>query len=776
MGWWFIESLPLSWVVASVVLCFILLLIVYLCCRKILLLPALVLFFSAGIARLNVTIAVFPPEHLVNIRLQKVTAVHGKISETEYRENGKNRYYFYCDSIYVGGKSRKTNGTILLYQGKAKQRFSIGDILKIEKTPEDPSLPSNPGAFNFRRYLQQKGIFQILYLPDDKQIIHLGREEGGWSVYRMLEPLRSSLRQNIKRYIPGPTSAVIKALLLGERQDVDRSLLENFKKTGVIHVLAISGLHVGFILLIFVLFFSLLRFPYTIRISLSLLMLFLFVALVNFKTPVVRASLMIFLYYLAQFIERRPRALNILAGAGVLILFFDPLQVLQPGFQFSFAAVFGIVYGYPRLRKIVPTPSWRGRFGHFIKRYGYEAFLASASAVLGTMPLTWYYYGSLQIGALFINLLVIPLIGVLVMAGFIFLPLSFTGGIIAAGMGKLLHVIFRIIETIITRYADLPFVQVYLPHPSWFVLFLLIGLLLLFFNIYKRQVRIRVAGLSLLFLIIVFAGSVNDRGKLQYTQLDVRQGDCALIRIPGDINILVDGGQNFPFDSAKRFILPLLRYYGVNHLRYLVGTHNHNDHIGGFLTILRTFPVDTLVLSPKAGKSKLFKALIEEAQREKIAVVYRGRGQKLYLGKDCRAYILHPTQRYVKGGFSGREVNNSSLVLKIIYGKTSFLLTGDLEMSAEEALFSYDGLLQSQVLKVGHHGSVTSTSQSLLNLVQPRYALVSVGKGNKYHHPGKITIQRLRQNGIAVLRTDHFGALVFESDGQSVHFVNWREW
>jgi len=395
--------------------------------------------------------------------------------------------------------------------------------------------------------------------------------------------------------------------------------------------------------------------------------------------------------------------------------------------------------------------------------------------VLATTPLTWYYYGALQTGALLINLFVIPFIGLMVMVSFIFLPLSFWGGMTAAGAGQLIYYIFRLIQTVVGHYAGLPFVQLYLPHPSPFSLLLIIVLIVLLFHLNRRRARLWFTGGLFLFLVVLLIGRSNTQ-KLQYTQLDVRQGDCALLRFPGGTNILVDGGQNFPFDAAKRFVVPVLRYYGVNRLRYLVGTHNHNDHIGGFLTLLREIRVDTLVLSPKAGRSRLYRVLLDEAAQRNIPVVHRRRGQRLYTGSACRVYLLHPTQRFVSGGFSGREVNNSSLVLKVVYGQTAFLLTGDLEISGEQALYSFGDFLRAQLLKTGHHGSVTSTSQSFLDWVRPAYALISVGRGNKYRHPGKRTIRRLRENGAAVLRTDHLGALVFESDGRRLRLVNWRTW
>jgi len=345
-GWKWIGTLPVIWLITALFIAFAVVLLCFFFWSKYLFIPAFILFFLAGAARLNFQLAYFSSGHLINTARENIRAVRGTISKTEYRKDGKHRYLFSCDSVYIDGVARKTAGTILLYQGKTRRRFTAGDILKINRTPQFPPLPSNPGAFNYRRYLHFKGIYHVLYLPDEDNVIRLGRRSKSLNFYTLLEPLRAALRRNIDRYIPETAAAVVKALVLGERQDVERNLLEEFQKTGVIHVLAISGLHVGFILIIFLLLFSLLRLPYTLKIISSLGMLLLFAALVDFKTPVVRASLMIFLYYLAQFMERRPKALNILAGAGLLLLFFDPAQLLQPGFQFSFAAVFGILYGF----------------------------------------------------------------------------------------------------------------------------------------------------------------------------------------------------------------------------------------------------------------------------------------------------------------------------------------------------------------------------------------------------------------------------------------------
>ncbi|MEJ2052509.1 MAG: MBL fold metallo-hydrolase [Calditrichaceae bacterium] len=241
--------------------------------------------------------------------------------------------------------------------------------------------------------------------------------------------------------------------------------------------------------------------------------------------------------------------------------------------------------------------------------------------------------------------------------------------------------------------------------------------------------------------------------------------------------MVVDAGENRPgFNAGNRYMLPLLKYYGINRIKYLVGSHAHSDHIGGFTSILSKIIVDTLVLPHYPYESRLYQSILSTAKRKKIPVVYKARGDKLYPDETCRVYVLHPLGRFLtKHDQSGHEVNNSSLVLKITYRETAFLLTGDMEMDAEKYLLNYRSFLGSDLLKVGHHGSKTSTGEAFLTLIHPDYSVISVGRFNKFFHPSRNTVDRLTAGGAHPLRTDHFGGLVFESDGREVKLVNWRK-
>jgi len=733
--------------------------------------PLLVL---AGALYLYLRLAFFPVTEARAFPLHKINAFSGEISRCRIAENGKNRYWLRLHWLRVDSLRQKADGKVLLLQAKGLPPLKYGDELTVKTGLALPALPDNPGQFNYRRYLQLKGIFFSAYLTKNHYQI-TGRKPGSFFQRTLLIPLRRHILQAAARYLPQPTRGVVQAIVLGQRQNLDRGLVKNFQLTGIVHVLAISGLHVGFILLVLLLLFGILRLPFRLKIFLSLLCLFLFAALVDFKAPVVRATLMASFYYLAKLSERDVPALNIIAAAGLLILLVQPQQILQPGFQFSFAAVFGILYGYPRIKNYFPLKIGNSKIRFRANRWLLQPALVSFTAALGTVPLTWYYFGTLQTGAILTNVILIPLVGVFVILAFLFIAVSFGAAGLTGGMGVLVHSFFMLILKLNRWFAAQPFMQIHLAHPNALSLLLLYLIVFLFLNL-QHRLYIWYLALTVLFLLFIQSG-VFSISRLKVTFVNVGQGDGCIVQFPqGDVLVVDAGDRKFGFNAGKRDMLPVLRYYGIRHIKYLLGTHEHSDHIGGFLTLLDKIKVDTLILTAYPGYSKLYARLLKKAKEKDVALVYKRRGQQLNVGLECRVYFLHPYGNFVQGkNFSGQEVNNSSLVCKIVYGKTALLLTGDLERTAEPALFTYGSFLKSTLLKVAHHGSKTSSSTHFLTLVQPRYSVISVGRHNKYFHPSRKTIQRLKAMHARPLRTDHLGAVVFESDGRKLRLVNWRK-
>jgi competence protein ComEC len=263
---------------------------------------------------------------------------------------------------------------------------------------------------------------------------------------------------------------------------------------------------------------------------------------------------------------------------------------------------------------------------------------------------------------------------------------------------------------------------------------------------------------------------------LEVVFLDVGQGDAAFLRFPNQKTMLIDAGdRSFQWDQGEKTVLPFLQSVNALNINYLVGSHAHNDHIGGFLALVNAVSVDTLVLSGYQYNSKLYSSLIITAQMKNIPIKTVRRGDILSPDPSCRVYILHPDSHFIHAeSFNGAECNNSSMVLKVQYGENSILFTGDLEESGEQPLLQYDYFLESEILKIGHHGSSTSTSEALLKKVNPLLALISVAKKNKFKHPSPRTLERLRINGIKTYQTSQEGAVIFRIGPERISKFFWK--
>ncbi len=249
-------------------------------------------------------------------------------------------------------------------------------------------------------------------------------------------------------------------------------------------------------------------------------------------------------------------------------------------------------------------------------------------------------------------------------------------------------------------------------------------------------------------------------GKLTMVAFDVGQADSILVLAPSGKTMLVDAGNSA--DDAKRVILPFLRRHGIKRLDYLVLTHPHQDHVGGMPTILRDMEASTAVLSGEPYTNSAYRQLLSIIRERKITAIQARQGVPLDLGPEVGATILNPPESFFE------NVNDNSVVIRIAWREVSLLLTGDAETDAENSILQSRAELRSTILKVGHHGSGTSSSPRFLDAVKPKYAVISAGAGNEYGHPHKRTLDKLSSRNVATFRTDQNGTVVFTSDGSNV--------
>ena len=635
-----------------------------------------------------------------------------------------------------------------------------------------PLPERNPGDFNYQRYLQANGIQATLRVRDDGACVRLGQERPlFYSFSKALLQSRAAIGGAIDSLFTPDVAPVLHGLLLGDRSEIDASIRDNFARSGVIHVLAVSGLHVGFIMLIFWAIAGILRIPQRFVLIFVLAGIWLYALLTGMKPPVLRASIMATFFLIGRFRDRPLNSANLLAAAALAILVLRPGELFQAGFQLSFSAVAGILYFYPKIETAVKSTEagkWLLRWPP--GRWAVGLLIVSLAAQMGTLPFSATHFGRVSIIGIAANLVVIPAIFVAVATAFVALVCLPFSTMLALTYGAVAHVAIRFVMWMTQKMSALSWASADHWYPAVWILLLYVAALFLLFE-WKKPSRRFVAALAILLVLNghVWAGVLRGGPKLVVTMIDIGQGDAALVEFPTGKTLLIDAGPSAPgYDTGERMILPFLARKGIHRIDVLLISHPHLDHLGGAGALIRNFRVGQAVFADTLYASAIFQDLLHRLYAQGIPVRVLKRGNILDDFLPAQVWVMGPSPENSR---IQRHLNDASLVVKVSYGKTTFLFTGDTELKGEDDLLGFANLLQTQVLKVGHHGSDTSTGESFVDAVGPRWSTLSLGALNRFDHPTPVVTQRLAAAGSDTLRTDLLGALVFESDGKQVRRV-----
>jgi competence protein ComEC len=551
--------------------------------------------------------------------------------------------------------------------------------------------------------------------------------------------LRALLDRTMRAGLPPHEAALLAGLLFGSREQLPPAWVDSFKRAGVYHVLAASGSNVRMILVVPL--FLLARFDRRLGVLLVIPLALLYWALTAGEPSISRATVMVTIALLGTAIGRAADPLASLSAAVLLLLALDPGLLRNIGFQLSVGATAGI------LLLTGPLQKW------LQERCRLPALLAVPVAVTlaaqaGAEPLMLYHFGQTSPVAPVANLPVGWILTFLVPAGCILLipAILFPALLVLIKPG--LWLLVRTVDL----FAAIPGAFLYLPPLPWYGVLLWYGAMLLAVSPAIRLHRPAAAVVAAMALLSWSVAYAAPSGVLRVTFLDVGQGDAILLQAPDGSAMLIDAGPATEdgYDAGDRVVLPALRRAGVSRLHYAVLTHGHLDHAGGLPAVLQA-------MAPAA---------FWDAGGHQHPLPLGGRrpraGEVLRLG-GARVEVLGPPVVPLQGSRS--DLNANSIVLRISYGETVFLLTGDLEPEGEEALLRSGQNLRADVLKVAHHGSPFSSTAPFLAAVRPRIAVISTGP-NRFGHPGGDALGRLRSAGAAVYRTDLHGHVTVEGDGR----------
>lgn len=655
-----------------------------------------------------------------------------------------------------------------------------GDRVRLTGRLERPPVRRNPAQMDYGAYLRGQGIHATLRVEDETGVAFLSPSQR--LPVRLATAIQRRVRVTLARSVPDPDAqAVLLALLLADRSRIEAEALDTFRQTGLMHLLAVSGLHIGLVgVTLYVLLKPVLgrlglqrREVEWSRAAITLGLLFLYVLVTGGSVSVMRAFVMALLLIVGKAWERPSDTLNSLGGAALLLLALRPTALFEVGFQLSFGAVAALITLVPLLTATVPERIRQSKTGAFVT----GSVVASVAATLGTAPALLAHFGKLPLGGLLLNLPAIPLTGLALAGG---LGVAVCGGwfpLAAKGFGAFATLGAEgLLWTSRVGATGLGWAAFdgYLES----ALVLIAGsLALCALALWKRPIaRHRLALVAVAAATLgLWADIASGKGRpgLDVLFLDVGQGDATLLAFPNGRHVLIDAGLRSPYvDEGTRTVVPHLERYGIDRLDALVLTHADADHIGGAQAVLEAVRVGRLVHSGQAGETALWASVLRTADSLGVEVETLTAGDTLALDPSVRLRVLGPSPALV----TSSEPNGASIVLLAEYGRTRWLLTGDVEVAGESALVShYAPLLDADVVKVGHHGSRTSSTPALVEAVgDPAFAVVSVARRNRYGLPNAEPLARWERTGAQVLLTSAEGAVWLRSDGETVSRVAWR--
>lgn len=707
---------------------------------------------------------------------EKNSVIYAEVKSIELISPYEVLFNVISDSIIINDEKIKCNDELICkFRGDSLQRIDLyknlkpGNKIFLSGTFQKGREKRNPYEFDYNQYLNSKGISGIFIAYQSDSIKILDHNKNYFAA--TLFDLKNSIDEIIVNLHDKETSDLLRGLILADRSGIDFETRNAFVNSGVVHILAVSGLNVGYVMLIFILVFG--RFSIYVRSILTIIGLVIFMFLTGATPPVVRATFMGIIFILTFLSNRSSNIHNSLALSGLLILIFFPDQIYDPGFQLSFSAVLSTAILYPYLEKWITT--FKIKLNWIKKLLLFTA--VSLSAQIGTIPFTLVYFSKLSIISIAANLFVIPISGLITAIAFITIFLGAISQNLAIYFASANNLLSFLMMDFIKYSGNLSFSFMWIRNYSIYdsVLYYLV---LAFFiysisKISKSYLKYMLAVFS--FLMLMSFSSFDDSellelNKLNILMIDVGQGDSFLVKFPNGKTALIDAGEATQFlDNGERVIIPLLDNLGIDKIDYGFISHLDSDHYGGFISLIyndrikevyRPLPDSNLksIRFEKFLKQKKIKTNIYESNTLKVG--------------NANVYFLNNPKGHQYNKLSS---NDKSGVVKIVYGKTSFLFVGDLEFEGEYLLAqNFGDILDSDVLKVGHHGSPTGTSQAFLNLVSPKISLVSAGIQNKFKHPSETVISSLKKIGSEIYRTDIEGAVLLQSNGNEIKKINWK--
>ena len=716
----------------------------------------ILLFFLAGALYLGTDRqANLPPHHISNwINKSQPLCLTGILTQKPITKENRTKLIIASETILIPGKSvpQTTTGLVQLTVNTMYKptRFIPGNRYCIRTSLKEPRNFKTPGTFDYQRYLADHNILATGWVQDTSLIqpIHTLSSPITWhGLLYKIESFRQELEAKLKATLNPREAGLYIALLIGDRSNVPQDILENFKAAGIMHLLAISGMHLGILALLigglFYWLFSrstwlLLNIPVKkATLAATLAPLIFYVGMAGFQIPVVRSFIMVAVFMLAIFSNRQWSSLNNVAIAAILIIIWQPASVISVGFQLSFAATTAIVITSSRLQTWF-TASAPHSIMQRARLYILSSLTISMVAFLAILPLSLFYFNRISPLSPITTLIISPLlclwalpIGIIAVLSLNLAPqfsaLLFTTG--AKGLS--------VAEKLVDFCASLPLVsfRTITPTTTELMAAYAIMLLVLFWRSLAKWKYLALAGAIILIASPSIIYQVRNSKKTSISYLDVGQGSATVIKLADHKTILIDGGGPISnrFNIGENIIAPFLWKNRIRKIDQIIITHLHADHYNGLPFIITNFKPETLWLSGQSAPDPGFAEILTLADRMNCEIKIAQTNDQIYQANNINLRCIFNMYNEVNRPnntvhFDENDTNNTGLVLQLTVGDHKFLFPGDIEVKGEALLCRSQHALASQVLLMPHHGRASSGSAQFIKAIKPEQIIVSAGK------------------------------------------------
>ncbi|XOF33576.1 MAG: DNA internalization-related competence protein ComEC/Rec2 [Candidatus Electrothrix sp. YB6] len=682
---------------------------------------------------------------------------------------------------------------------RRKNRMQPGVTLMVSARAGPVTGFQVPGAFDYPAYLAAKGIYISGYIRSDRHIAVL-REQKRTALQKQLrnqlrrlrylpEQIRQRVSLFLRQHLNPSVAGTYQALLIGSRAGVSQEIQEQFKATGTMHLLAISGLHMGLLGIMVGGGISLLlkrserlllhvHVP-TISMLAALPVLFSYSLIAGLNTPVVRALIMAVVLLAAVVLRRQGAMLHLAATAALAVSAINPLTVQTASFQLSFSAVTALALFLPKILSSsveesgsAPDDPQQDRLRKILHRYLLLPVLVSVTATLGTLPFMLFHFHRFSLIGPVMNLLVEPFFCFWALPwGLAAVPCIFFAPEAAAVLLRIGGLGITAGQYCTAAGSALPWASLWTITPTGAEIFFY-GLLMLVWRSGFRVLWIRSAALAGSILLLIhftwnlWFPTVSETS--QVTFLDVGQGSSCFLRLPDGIRILVDGGsgRGERFNIGEQVIGPYLWKQRIWRLDQAVISHPHSDHFNGMDFVLAHFRPKKLYINGDAHREETYQQILDQAAEQGTRIMIPKSGNRIAGGENAALTVIG--MNGLPGSSSITSVNDASLVLRYRHGRRTFLLPGDIEEPSEHVLLQQRADITADVLLSPHHGSSTSSSRDFLAAVDPSLIVVSAGKYGKKYYPAPANLAFWQAQNIPVAITREQGTVTCTTDGKEL--------